>query len=247
MIHDGASQFAGAFDEVFRSDGTTIIRTPPYTPVANAFAERWVGTVRRELCDRVAHLEPTTPHTTPARVRRALQHAAAAPLPQSTRTERRRGRRVSARPTDPTTPHLQRTHQRVPTSSLNASRQRPNRPGDVDFDAPAPPARVGHHPRRRRSRADHVSGTDRLAASFGERVLAFRPAVSARVSRRCRRMFWGVLDSDGGRGRGKQVPTFVLNASRVQFGFAAALVRLPRASIRPSRCTTGNGSSQSVE
>jgi transposase InsO family protein len=52
LIRDGAGQFAGAFDEVFRSDGTTIIRTPPYTPVANAHAERWVGTVRRELCDR---------------------------------------------------------------------------------------------------------------------------------------------------------------------------------------------------
>jgi putative transposase len=52
MIRDGAGQFIGAFDEVFRSDGTTIIRTPPYTPVANAYAERWVGTVRRELCDR---------------------------------------------------------------------------------------------------------------------------------------------------------------------------------------------------
>ena len=51
LIRDGAGQFAGAFDEVFRSDGTTIIRTPPYTPVANAYAERWVGTVRRELCD----------------------------------------------------------------------------------------------------------------------------------------------------------------------------------------------------
>jgi putative transposase len=52
LIRDGAAQFVQAFDEVFRSDGATIIRTPPYTPVANAFAERWVGTVRRELCDR---------------------------------------------------------------------------------------------------------------------------------------------------------------------------------------------------
>jgi putative transposase len=52
LIRDGAGQFVTAFDEIFRSDGTTIIRTPPYTPVANAYAERWVGTVRRELLDR---------------------------------------------------------------------------------------------------------------------------------------------------------------------------------------------------
>ena len=52
LIRDGAGQFVGAFDEVFRSGGTTVIRTPPRTPIANAYAERWVGTVRRELCDR---------------------------------------------------------------------------------------------------------------------------------------------------------------------------------------------------
>lgn len=52
LIRDGAGQFVTAFDEIFRSEGATTIRTPPYTPVANAYAERWVGTVRRELLDR---------------------------------------------------------------------------------------------------------------------------------------------------------------------------------------------------
>jgi putative transposase len=52
LVRDGASQFVDAFDDVFRRGGTAIIRTPPYTPVANAYAERWVGTARRELCDR---------------------------------------------------------------------------------------------------------------------------------------------------------------------------------------------------
>jgi putative transposase len=52
LIRDGTGQFVAAFDEVFRSDGATIIRTPPCTPVANAYAERWIGTVRRELLDR---------------------------------------------------------------------------------------------------------------------------------------------------------------------------------------------------
>ena len=52
LIRDGAGEFTQAFDEIFRGGDTTIIRTPPRTPVANAYAERWVGTVRRELCDR---------------------------------------------------------------------------------------------------------------------------------------------------------------------------------------------------
>ena len=32
LIRDGAGQFIGGFDDVFRSDGATIIHTPPYTP-----------------------------------------------------------------------------------------------------------------------------------------------------------------------------------------------------------------------
>src|SRR3954447_10388918 len=52
LIRDGASQFITAFDDVFRGDGATIIRTPPHAPIANSYAERWVGTVRRELLDR---------------------------------------------------------------------------------------------------------------------------------------------------------------------------------------------------
>jgi transposase InsO family protein len=52
VIRDGAGQFLAGFDDVFRAEGASIIRTPPYTPVANSYAERWVGTVRRELLDR---------------------------------------------------------------------------------------------------------------------------------------------------------------------------------------------------
>jgi len=52
VIHDGAGQYSPSFDEVFRSVGADPITTPPRAPKANAFAERWVRSVRHELLDR---------------------------------------------------------------------------------------------------------------------------------------------------------------------------------------------------
>ena len=51
LIHDRDTKLTDAFDEVFRSEGISIIRTPVRAPKANAFAERFVGTVRRECLD----------------------------------------------------------------------------------------------------------------------------------------------------------------------------------------------------
>lgn len=52
VVHDGGGQFCRSFDDVFRSVGATAITTPPRAPKANAYAERWVRTVRHELLDR---------------------------------------------------------------------------------------------------------------------------------------------------------------------------------------------------
>jgi putative transposase len=41
------------FDEVLRTEGTRIIKTPIRAPKANAFAERWVKTARRECLDHL--------------------------------------------------------------------------------------------------------------------------------------------------------------------------------------------------
>lgn len=53
LIRDRDAKFSGPFDEVFRSEGLTMIRTPVRAPRANAVAERWDGTVRRECFDHV--------------------------------------------------------------------------------------------------------------------------------------------------------------------------------------------------
>ena len=52
MIHDSGSQHTPSFDDVFTSVGGEAITTPPGAPRANAFAERWVRSVRHELLDR---------------------------------------------------------------------------------------------------------------------------------------------------------------------------------------------------
>src|SRR5918996_3693550 len=53
LIRDRDRRYAGGFDEVFRSEGLRIVRTPIKAPRANAFAERFVGTLRREGLDRI--------------------------------------------------------------------------------------------------------------------------------------------------------------------------------------------------
>ncbi|MCP4968106.1 MAG: transposase, partial [bacterium] len=52
LVRDRGSQFVESFDEIFRTEGLKILKTPVQVPVANTFAERWIGSIRRELLDR---------------------------------------------------------------------------------------------------------------------------------------------------------------------------------------------------
>ena len=80
MIRDRGGQFTDAFDTVLADAGIRVLKSPPRAPRANAICERMIGTLRRELLDRVlilgerhlrlvlteflAHYNGTRPHRT---------------------------------------------------------------------------------------------------------------------------------------------------------------------------------------
>src|SRR5215207_6726335 len=53
LIRDRDTKFTRVFDDIWRSTGVEVICTPVQAPNANAVAECWVGTVRRECLDKL--------------------------------------------------------------------------------------------------------------------------------------------------------------------------------------------------
>jgi putative transposase len=90
LVRDRDTKFVDGFDTVFASDGLRVIKTPPRSPRANAYAERFVGTVRRECLDWTLifgrrHLEKVmseyVAHYNAARPHRGVNLDAPIPMP----------------------------------------------------------------------------------------------------------------------------------------------------------------------
>jgi putative transposase len=103
VIRDRDSKFTAAFDEVLAGNGTRIIKTPVRSPRANSFAERYVGTLRRECLDHLLihgeqhlrrilaeyarHYNEHRPHQ--SRQQRPPLHEAGQPIEMTARIKRR--------------------------------------------------------------------------------------------------------------------------------------------------------------
>jgi putative transposase len=93
MLRDRDAKFCRSFDDVFSSEGGKVLVTPVQAPKANAYAERWVRTVRAECLDWLlvvgrSHLEQVlrvyVQHYNRHRPHRALMLRSPDPLPRPT-------------------------------------------------------------------------------------------------------------------------------------------------------------------
>ena len=77
LIRDRDQKFTDRFDDVFRSDGIAVARTPFRAPQANGVAERFVRKVRSERLDPLLILNQQHLERISCRVRRSLQRSPA--------------------------------------------------------------------------------------------------------------------------------------------------------------------------
>ena len=53
FVRDRDARFTTALDEILAREGLKVVKTPPQTPRANCYAERWIRTARAECTDRM--------------------------------------------------------------------------------------------------------------------------------------------------------------------------------------------------
>ena len=165
LIRDRDRKFCASFDAVLLSEGAAIVQTPFRTPVANSFAERWVGSARRECFDWmlivgqthlervlkvwVDHLQPraSSSQSRSSRARRAVRAIRTRPRGHDQSSRRPAQRVLTSGRLNPAPPrplrqlHLDSPESQHPEAQLRADRARllfcvGSRPAD---DLPTPP------------------------------------------------------------------------------------------------------------
>jgi transposase InsO family protein len=120
LIRDRDSKFTPVFDDVLAGNGVRVIKTPVRSPRANSFAERYVGTLRRECLDHLLihgerHLRRVLAEYA------ALQRASAAPAAGTTTSAARARSAGRCDYPDHAQAGRPRLDQRVPQSSLRTA------------------------------------------------------------------------------------------------------------------------------
>jgi transposase InsO family protein len=93
LVRDRAGQFTESFDAVLSGAGIEVVKIPPRSPRANAYAERWVRTARAEVTDRMLIAGPRHLQAVPDEYVAQLQPAS--PAPGQEPTSAGQGRRRS--------------------------------------------------------------------------------------------------------------------------------------------------------
>ena len=154
LIRDRAGQFTSSFDAVFTAEGIRILASPPQAPRANAICQRMIGTLRREVLDRVLIVNE---HHLRRVLTEYLRHYNAAPAPCSWPVHPCPSQHPAARAgqprraPDPPEAGSRRTHPRVLHRRLTTHAAVTENAGhhpESHFRAPQVPARPPGRPHR---------------------------------------------------------------------------------------------------
>jgi putative transposase len=120
LVRDRAGQFTASFDTVLGDAGIEVVKIPPRSPRANAYAERFVLTARTEITDRMLIFGPAASADDPGPVRGPLQRTPAPSQPPVPPAPARPPCRRPLQEADPAPACPLRPHQRVRASRIEA-------------------------------------------------------------------------------------------------------------------------------